>query len=176
MKYIYIAFIAFILNGCLYQTTNGSPVKHEADKTNFSLLTLEALKTMDNTFLKLSESNIYVTDFINLENLNNNSKLGYILSQETKVILTKRYGLNINEIEFTKHLSISSNGTKVLSRDVTKLKKSTIDDNSYIVVGNYVTTAHKLILYIKVIDMDSGKVVDTAKVSTGLSQEIALLL
>ena len=173
MKRISFLVLVFLLNGCIYQTIEKKQ-EHEnsSDLTNFSLIADRTVQSMDKTLSALPKDNIYVTDFVNLEDLSNRVKLGYILSQELKVALVQKYEFNIHEIEFTKSLSIGAGGTSVLARDAFRLKHNSILQDSYVIVGNYIATTDRLIMYVKIIDFKSGKIIDSAKVTSMLNKEV----
>jgi len=98
---------------------------------------------------------IIVTDFVNITSLDNNSRLGYVLSNNVKNSIINTYNTNVIEAEVSKYFKISGNGLKILSRDVEKLRSSNFDVR-YVVAGTYTYTSKELVVFVKLIDLKTG--------------------
>jgi len=104
---------------------------------------------------EVSPKNFIVTDFVDLTSLQNYSKLGYIFSNSIKNSLIQRYGSRVVEAEVSKYFEISGNGLRVLSRDLDKLRADTFDLKRA-VVGTYTYTDEEIVIFVKLIDLDTG--------------------
>jgi TolB-like protein len=120
--------------------------------------------------LKKIDVPIYVTDFVNLEELENHSELGFLLSDELKTQASQHVG--IYAVEYAKHMKIGANGTKLFTRDLNEIKNVKIDQNSYALVGTYAFTQRQLILYTKLIRLKDGVIIRSSTKATSLTDEI----
>lgn len=183
MKRIFTLFIAvFILSGCMIKKSNdGDSYKltyiHSTGVTNFHALTQNLLKDLCSTILDIKKHKrriepLYITDFVNIKDLDNKSQLGFLLSDELKTNVTQDCNWPINQVEFTKYLKVGENGTKILSRDVTEIKNRNLNRNTYILVGTYSITQRQLILYLKLINLKDGVILKASTKRVTLSDEI----
>lgn len=179
MKFILSALlIIFFFNGC----TRPTLVKNDNDrisdkKTNFKKISLSLMKDiipvlneLKNT--KLQNKSLYVTDFVNLDNLQNKSRFGFLLSEEIKALVTTQTQNTVHEIEFAKYLKLGNDGTKILSRDLDELMNQSLRPDTYALVGTYVLTKRQVILYIKVINLQTGVIIKSASKSILMTKEI----
>lgn len=104
---------------------------------------------------EINPKNFIVTDFVDLTSLQNYSKLGYILSNSIKNSLITQYWAKVVEAEVSKYFEISGNGLRVLSRDIRRLRTNSFDINRA-VVGTYTYTDEEIVLFVKLIDLESG--------------------
>ena len=98
---------------------------------------------------------VIVTDFVDITSLENNTKVGYVLSNNIKNALINNYKIDVVEAEVSKYFKISGNGLKILSRDIHKLR-STDFDVRYVVTGTYTHTDNEFIVFVKLIDLKTG--------------------
>lgn len=180
-RVILIAVSVFLFSGCSLVNENTDSFKfkyyHSTSVTNFtsevgSLLddlcpALEEIKR-----LKSDLQPLYITDFVNLEELENHSELGFMLSDELKTLVTQECDWPVYGIEYQKYLKIGANGTKLLSRDLGELKNKKIYDNTYALVGTYAFTQRQLILYLKLINLKNGVILKASTRSMTLTDEI----
>ena len=124
-------------------------------------------------FQELKNVSIVVTDFVNLGNLDNKSDLGFVLSSELKTVLTQKISnIELKELAISKDIKIGINGVKILSRDLSQIKSKNIKDITYIISGSYTITDKKLILYLNLINYDSGSTILSTTQTTVLTKEI----
>jgi TolB-like protein len=145
--------------------------------TNFNILTKNLLADLCPTINEIKSKKariepLYVTDFVNLNNLHNTSKLGFILADEVKTNVTQDCNWPIKQIEFAKYLSIGKNGTNLLSRDVNEIKTTSMNDNTYALVGTYMVTQRQLIIYLKLINLKNGVILKSSTKRLTLTDEI----
>jgi len=183
-QFSFILIILFSLSGCTlineYTDSYKFKYQHSTAVTNFSDLTEDLLEELCEKLLELKISHrdintnlpLYITDFVNLQSLENHSELGFMLSDELKTHVTQICDWSIQEIEYTKHLKIGANGTKLLSRDTKELKIDKINSTSFALVGTYAFTQRQLILYLKIIDLSNGIIIKSSTISTELTDEI----
>jgi len=172
-KIISLSFLTFLVfNGCSSMTniSSDSLVYTKVDKNkryfhdfhereventyiDYSLLAKDAVKTI---FQKMKKpEKLIVTDFVDITSLDNNTKLGYVLSNNMKDVLINDYNAAVIEAEVSKYFKISGNGLKILSRDIKKLR-STNFDVKYAIVGTYTYTKNEFVVFVKLIDLESG--------------------
>lgn len=120
---------------------------------NYSALSGEAVKKL---FSKSNvPSKIIVTEFVDLTSLNNNTRLGYVLSNSIKDSLINMYKVSVIEAEVSKYFKLSSNGLKILSRDIDKVKSTTFNVEKA-VVGTYTYTDSELVVFVKLVNLKTG--------------------
>lgn len=183
-QFSFILILLFALSGCTlineYTDSYKFKYQHSTAVTDFSDLTEDLLDDLCDKLKELKTFNrdlnikspIYITDFVNLESLENHSELGFMLSDELKTHVTQMCDWPIQEIEYTKHLKIGAKGTKLLSRDTNELKINKISARGFALVGTYAFTQRQLILYLKIIDLSSGVILKSSTESTELTDEI----
>ena len=176
-KTLLILASLFVFSGCAVINENEDSFKfkylHSTLSTNFSDLTENLLDDLESKTAKLDKRNpVYVIDFVNIKELENHSELGFMLSEELKTHVSQKLDLSIVSIEYMQFLKIGANGTKFLTRDLTKLKNKKINSNTYAFVGTYAFTQRQLILYLKLIDLSNGVIMGSATSSTSLTDEI----
>ena len=173
-----ILIVTFFLNGCSIIKENEDSFKfkylHLTTTTSFDSLTADLLEQICPTIANVNKAKtpIYVVDFVNLKDLQNNSELGFMLSDELKTQVTQMCNVPIYAIEYSKYLKIGPNGTKFLSRDLDELNNQKINRNTYVLVGTYAFTQRQLILYLKLIDLNSGVIIKSATEKTLITDEI----
>ena len=173
-----ILIVAFFLNGCSIIKENEDSFKfkylHLTTTTSFDSLTADLLEQLCPTISSVNKTKtpLYVVDFVNLKDLQNNSELGFMLSDELKTQVTQMCNMPIYAIEYSKYLKIGPNGTKFLSRDLDELNNQKINRNTYVLVGTYAFTQRQLILYLKLIDLNSGVIIKSATEKTLITDEI----
>ena len=183
-KIITTLFLISLFTGCSMVKTSDDSFKFKyfqsTSTTNFAALTENLLKDICPTMKKIKASGkslspIYVTDFVNLEDLENNSKLGFILSDSLKTNVTQDCDWPIKEVEFTKYLSLGRNGTKLLSRNVSYIKDGSLNQDTYALVGTYIITQRQLMIYLKLINLKNGVILKSSSKRLSLTDEIKSL-
>lgn len=180
-RIILISVFSFVLTGCSLVNENTDSFKlkyyHSTSVTNFTSEVNSLLNDLCPTLkeikrLKKDLQPLYITDFVNLEELENHSELGFMLSDELKTLVTQKCDWPVYGIEFSKYLKIGANGTKLLSRDLDDLRSKQIYDNTYALVGTYAFTQRQLILYLKLINLKNGVILKASTQRMTLTDEI----
>lgn len=176
MKQVIIsALLSFLLIGCI--STNNQPFKNIAsNQTNFSKISSDMVSSIcSNITTQDLEHDFYVVDFVNIDNLENNSQLGFILSNHLKSDLVQRCKFTIKEIELGQNIKIGRSGSKILTRELDELRSKVLDEESNLVIGTYAITTDKLMIFVKVIDLSTGIIRSSVTTSTKITQEILSL-
>jgi TolB-like protein len=160
-------FLATFFSGCVYMNIDGS--------SNFERL-LTSMVESSYKKLKMNieqDEVILVSDFVNIDQLQNHSKLGFLLSETLKDVLSNQ-NIIIREVELGQNFKLGQHGFNVLSRE-----HSEIDPNIYkerfAVVGTYSITDKRLRIFIKLIDIYTGHILGSASESTFMTSEIEKL-
>ena len=171
----FILTLASLFTGCIQSNADSYKLKYwrSTSTTNFSSLTKSLLHKLCPTIKKLPTTDpITVIDFTNIQDLENHSELGFLLSEEIKTHTTQKCNRTVNQIEFMRYLKVGANGTKLFSRDFNDIKNEKIGDTGYALVGTYAFTQRQLILYLKLLDLSNGVIIKSSTVKTELTDEI----
>jgi len=114
---------------------------------------------------------VLVSDFVNLDKLRNKSKLGFLLSDYLKNSLTNN-NIVVRQVELRDNFSLGKSGFNLLSRDVDSIQKDYVDGAKYAVVGTYSITTESLIVFIKLIDLETGNILSSSTNRTSIDDEI----
>ncbi len=160
-----LASSIIIFSGCTRSTDDLTYSKNVTEKKGYRVDSYRDIfidyhafadEAVNNIFLNQKmPTKIMVTDFVDITNLDNHTKLGYVLSNNIKNALINNYKANVVEAEVSKYFKISGNGLKILSRDIDKLR-STNFNVQYAVVGTYTHSISELIVFVKLIDLKTG--------------------
>jgi len=165
-KIIYALFIGLLLAGCSNGMIGEKQYAKEECGVNrgikayydydidYIVLADDAVDSLFST-ADIEPSNFIVTDFVDLTSLQNYSKLGYILSNAIKNSLIQKHGSKVVEAEVSKYFEISGNGLRVLSRDIKMLRTDSFELNRA-VVGTYTYTEEEIVIFVKLIDLQTG--------------------
>lgn len=117
---------------------------------------------------------VLVSDFVNLDKLENRSELGFLLSD---ILKDRLVSLNIlvREVEFGKEFELGPSGFNLLTRNQSKIISKIVDVERYAVVGTYSITSRSLNLFIKLIDIRTGHILASSYERTGIDEEILQL-
>lgn len=138
--------------------------------TDYNDLVKDAI-TNSKSFTILQKSDIVVvTDFVNVKTLENNSNLGFLLSSALKNQLSNNYGSYIKEVELRKRFLITQKGLLALSRQLRNIKEDMVDVK-YAAVGTYSITSEQLIIFVKLIDIETGLIVASTTNSVSITEE-----
>jgi len=143
---------------------------------NFNDITYDLTSKLCNKIKK--EEFIYITDFVNEENLKNKSKLGFLLANQTKVNLQSNGcapHVLIQDLQLANSLKISSNGSRILTRDVNELKVLNIKEDKKILTGSYIMTSNQIILFLKLINLENGTTIASTTTRRLLNDEFKSL-
>lgn len=139
-----------------YSPSNGgynSSDKKSEIMIHYSALSNEAVKSI---FSKSKvPDKIIVTEFVNLTSLNNNTRLGYVLSNSIKDSLINTYRASVIEAEVSKYFKLSNNGLKILSRNINNIKTTSFNVEKA-VVGTYTYTDSELVIFVKLVNLKTG--------------------
>lgn len=113
---------------------------------------------------------VLVSDFVNLDKLKNRSKLGFLLSDSLKTALSDK-DIIVREIELREQFEYGKRGLNVLTRELEKIAKKEVNIK-YALVGTYSITTESLILFIKLIELDTGNILTSRSGQTSVDNEI----
>lgn len=113
---------------------------------------------------------VLVPDFVNLDRLKNRSKLGFLLSDSLKNSLLGK-DILVKAVEMGKVFKIGPSGFSLLTRNHNEIDK-TITNERFAVVGTYSMTTKRLILFLKLIDIQDGTILSSATSTTIIDEEI----
>ncbi len=149
------------------------PLEVDYRATNYDALIENALQKASAKLAKLHKSRevVLVTDFVNVDNLENKSKLGFLLSSTLKDKLTSSHGLTVREVELSQNFKMGAQGLKLLTREHKEIDPNLYDEN-YAVVGTYALTSRQLIVFIKIIDIYTGHVLATTSNKARMTKEM----
>jgi hypothetical protein len=164
--------IAFFFSGC-YNILE-KPMLNLTTQTNFDKISYNMVTQICKNIIQEDlGKDFYVVDFVNIENLENNSQLGFVLSNHLKSNFFKVCSdLTIKEIELGKNIKLGRNGSKILTRELDELKSKVVEENSNIVIGTYAITTDRLMIFLKVIDLETGIIKSSTSTVTPLTAEI----
>lgn len=157
-------FYILLFTGCIHKNIDGS--------NNFDSL---ISNLVDNSSDKLKKNisrddTVLVSDFVNLDKLQNHSKLGFLLSDTLKNSLSSE-DIIIREVELGKDFTLGKHGFNVLTREKKRINSEVIHAQ-YAVVGTYSITTKRLIVFIKLIDINTGHILSSSSDSVMIDKEI----
>lgn len=117
------------------------------------------------------EQKLIVTDFVKVGTLKNDSKLGFILSNKLKNALVQTGKFKVKEAEVSKFFQIGKNGLKLLSR----YQNNLLNDKfklTYTLVGTYTVTTERLIVFVELINITNGSIVESYSKDVPATSEI----
>lgn len=165
-------FVILFFSGC--NNILDRPILNVTTQTNFDKISYNMVTQICKNILQEDlTKDFYVVDFVNIENLENNSQLGFILSNHLKSNFFKVCSdLTIKELELGKNIKLGRNGSKILTRELDELKSKVVEESSNIVIGTYAITTDRLMIFVKVIDLETGIIKSSISTSTPLTPEI----
>lgn len=170
----YLAFLisVFIFTGC------GTPQKYFNQYINnsvdFSDITNNLVTQLDQPLQQYvipSDMPVLVSDFVNLDTLANNSKLGFLLADLVKNDLITKYRIAVREIKLSRDFMLGKSGFKMLSNKV-GLVHANVADAAYALIGTYTFTAEQIIISLKIIDVRTGLLVGSSNTTHVITAEI----
>ncbi|MCK9336336.1 MAG: FlgO family outer membrane protein [Arcobacteraceae bacterium] len=174
MRNIFFSSLLIVLffSGC-YNILE-RPMLNLTTQTNFDKISYNMVTQICKNIVQEDlGKDFYVVDFVNIENLENKSQLGFILSNHLKSNFFKVCSdLTIKEIELGKNIKLGRNGSKILTRELDELKSKVVEENSNIVIGTYAITTDRLMIFLKVIDLETGIIKSSTSTATPLTTEI----
>jgi len=165
-------FLIFSLTSC------SSVVKYVEDYDKPTDFVTEISSMINKSYPKIkSKMNkddvVLVSNFVNVDKLQNNSRLGFLLSETLKNALSSK-DILIKEVELSKNFKFGKQGLTVLSRNVREIN-TTLLKEKFAMVGTYSVTQNRLILFIKLIDLDTGNILNSVSSSIMINKEISKL-
>ncbi|PLY04120.1 MAG: hypothetical protein C0625_17325 [Arcobacter sp.] len=170
-------FLTISLTSCtemVRDLAQSSPLNHKSlvGSNNFHSL---VKNLVDKSASKLKQhlqldDVILVSDFVNLDNLKNRSKLGFLLSDHLKDSLLN-HNIMVREVELSENFQYGRHGLNLLTREQKDINKKYVD-SQYAVVGTYTITTKSLIVFIKFIDITNGNILSSSNAETTIDPEI----
>jgi len=163
----FLAFLTLLMSACSYHKNpiNGS--------NNFESLVEELVDESANKIKKniAFDDIVLVSDFVNIDNLQNKSELGFLLSNILKDKLVS-LDIVVREVEFAKEFQLGKQGFNVLIRDKDKIVSNKVSKERFAVVGTYSLTNRSLNVFIKLIDIRTGNIHASSFERTSIDEEI----
>lgn len=158
-----LLFFIILFSGCSYKNIDGS--------NNFESLVNKLVDKAVNKFDSTVDFNdvVLVADFVNIDKLKNRSQLGFLLSATLKDRLLSK-NILVKEIQLREQFTLGKNGFNLLSRDVRDVQAKTTAKHAFI--GTYSITTRRLIVFIKLIDIETGYILSSSQASTRVDDEI----
>lgn len=114
-----------------------------------------------------------VTTFSRLDRLDDTSSLGRLLAENlTHELQVRKW--QVYDVRLTKDIIVTESGEFILSRDVKKIRDSY--EVNGVVTGTYAVNGDSIIVNARVIDLESGIVIDSAQAHLPLNGFTANLL
>ncbi len=172
----FICISFFLFTACSLNNPSLNSLKYtfSTQTTDLSLITRNLVMDMENEIKSIIpnvSTHVYVTDFVNSENLEINSELSVILSSEVKTHISKEFHLPIKELEYSKYMKIGTNGTRVLTRNIKEINEKDIK-KTFVFVGSYSSTKRQLLLHLKLINMKNGNILAMTSSHVELTDEL----
>lgn len=166
IKHFFVLILfSFSLNSCTYKyPLNGS--------NNFQALISSMVDESSNKIKKhvgLGEV-VLVSDFVNLDKLQNRSQLGFLLSSMLKDKLSS-LNIVVKEIELGKEFEIGKSGFNLLTREQDRILSKTLQ-SKYAAVGTYSISSKTLNVFIRLIDVNTGNILASSYGRTDIDDEI----
>lgn len=117
---------------------------------------------------------VLVSDFVNLDRLENRSELGFLLSDLLKDKLVQK-NIIVRQVEFAKEFQLGRKGLNLMIRNKNKIVSDLVTKAKYAVVGTYSLTSRSLNVFIKLIDLRSGYIYASSYERTDIDEEILQL-
>ncbi|WP_164971036.1 FlgO family outer membrane protein [Halarcobacter mediterraneus] len=116
---------------------------------------------------------VLVSDFVNLDRLENRSKLGFLLSENLKDSLINK-DIIVRQVELSENFTYGQHGLNLLTREQKEIVNKNVKEK-FAVVGTYTITTQSLIVFIKLLDVTNGNILAAANSSTSVDEEITQL-
>ncbi len=171
LKHTILFLFVLIFSGCIY------PNNYINNSVNFSSISSNLVAQLDQPIKQYvipSDTAVLVSDFVNLNTLKANSKLGFLLADLVKNDLITKYHLMIKEIKLSRNFILGKSGFKILSNKANQVD-NTIVNAMYALVGTYTFTNEQIIISLKIIDIRTGMLVGSAITKNILTNEIIQL-
>jgi hypothetical protein len=180
IKFLFLITISIFFISCANVPTYTSKVKkyfvNPSTTIDFKDITYDLTSKLCSK-LK-NEDIIYITDFVNEENLKNKSKLGFLLANQTKVNIQDEQcvpNILIQDLQLANAMKVSYNGSRILSRDIDEIKVKTIDEEKKILTGSYIITTNQIILFLKLVNLNDGTTIASTTTTRILNDEFKQL-
>ena len=149
-NFLFLSFLTLFLTSCSYHK---NPINGTNDFQSLvaKLVDKSANKIKDTIAM---DEIVLVSDFVNIDKLENKSQLGFLLSNILKDELAS-LNIVVREVEFGKEFQLGKKGFNVLIRDRNKIVSNKVTNSSYAVVGTYSITSRSLNLFLKLIDIET---------------------
>ncbi len=118
----------------------------------------------------LKDEVVLISDFVNIEKLNNKSKLGFLLAENLKNSISNR-GIIIKQVELSRYFQYGKSGFNMLTRKHSEIIQNELD-SQYALIGSYTFTKESLIVFMRLVDIQNGTILSSATGSTLMDGEI----
>ena len=178
MKKLSILIIFLFLTGCSIsnESCQSDPFggEYSTDKTDFKVVAKKGIDDIFSNIIEIPEY-ILITDFVDTDTLKGGTSLSFVLSNAYKDSLVNLNKFRVIEVELAKYFKIGNSGVKVLTRELKELLNSNLK-SKYGLIGSYSATSHQLLIFLKLVNLESGMVEKSFMDTLEMSCEIKGLL
>ncbi len=170
-----LIFLSFFLTSCsiIKDIAYKSPSNHKSmsGSNDFDSLVKSLVSDSSSTMSNIySEEAVLVSDFVNLHKLQNRSKLGFLLSDHLKNALLNK-GIVVKQVELGQEFQYGEKGLNLLTRQYQDIRKKSVS-SKYAFVGTYTITTKNLIVFLKLIEIETGNILSSSSAKTSIDDEI----
>ena len=186
MKYIKQSLLVcflFLYTGCV-ETQMATGVVQYLDKDNYLLkhitstdfesIAQDLIDQLDPALQEYAvgvETPVLVADFVNLDTLTNNSKLGFLLAEMIKSDLVSRKRIPVKEVKLSRDFVLGKSGFRMLSNDAREINNN-LTHAQYALIGTYTFTNEQLMITLKMVDITEGILIGAAQKKRILTREL----
>jgi len=164
---MFLGFLTLFLTSCSYHK---NPINGTNDfESLMTQVVEESAKKIKNVVA--TDEVVLVSDFVNIDRLENKSQLGFLLSSLLKDKLAS-LDIIVREVVFAKEFQLGQKGFNVLIRDRNKILSNEVTQARYAVVGTYSITSRSLNIFVKLIDVQTGHILASSFERTAIDEEI----
>ena len=179
MKKLAIFIISlFLLTGCSlsHQSCPNDPFggEYSIEKTDFKAVAKRGIDDIFSNILEIPEYTL-ITDFVDTDTLKGGTSLSFVLSNAYKDSLVNLNKFRVLEVELAKYFKIGNSGVKILTRELKELLNSNLK-SKYALIGSYSATTNQLLIFLKLVNLESGMVEKSFMDTLQTSCEIKELL
>jgi len=165
--FMFLGFLTLFLTSCSYHK---NPINGTNDfESLMTQVVEESAKKIKNVVA--TDEVVLVSDFVNIDRLENKSQLGFLLSSLLKDKLAS-LDIIVREVVFAKEFQLGQKGFNVLIRDRNKILSNEVTQARYAVVGTYSITSRSLNIFVKLIDVQTGHILASSFERTAIDEEI----
>jgi len=163
----------FLITGCASSGGSG-PEGMELVRDRFGEETLSEAISRNLKDRSFKSYPVIVTSFVSLNDLDKSSVFGRMMAEKLLHFMNKN-GFNVVEIRRSQDLFIKKEvGEMILTRDISELAE--ITKAKSVLAGTYVATADALIINVRLIDINTPRILSSYSYEVAMTDEVESLL